>query len=193
VVPGDAVYLAAGVPHGFLNQGGGDTEIVQFFAPAGPEERYKGANGAGPSAADSIVSAPKGPQPLVRSAANAQAFAIAAGRAEIRIILDEAISGDASAYVGALTAQVGAVIPPHRHANSSEYLLVLEGVADMHIAGRRMRIQPGDAVQIPASVEHSGTIVGNDAFKAIQFYAPAGPEQRFKSVGSALPANRGTH
>jgi mannose-6-phosphate isomerase-like protein (cupin superfamily) len=41
-------------------------------------------------------------------------------------------------------------------------------------------VQAGDAVQIPPDLEHSARIVSEEPLKAVQFYTPAGPEQRFK-------------
>ena len=184
--PGTAVYVPAGVVHGFAQEGDEVTEMVQFYAPGGPEQRFKDPAATAGTTPFAGALPRRGPKPVVRAAADAKRFAIADGKAEVRIIVDEAITRDTAAYVGAITASVGAQIPPHRHANSSEYLLVLEGAASMQVAGQTLIVQPGDAVQIPSSVEHSATIVGTESFKALQFYAPAGPEQRFKGQGSIV-------
>lgn len=185
---GAAIYVPAGVVHGFNHSGEDDTELVQFYAPGGPEGRFRDASATAGTTPFTGKLPKRGAKPIVRTAAGAASHSIAAGKASIRIILDEAITSDASAYVGALTAEVGASIPLHRHANSSEYLLVLEGGAEMQVAGRSLHVQAGDAVQIPATVEHGATIVGSEDFKALQFYAPAGPEQRFKGGGPGQPA-----
>tara|TARA_R110002073_G_scaffold24260_8_gene82079 strand:- start:51828 stop:53054 length:1227 start_codon:yes stop_codon:yes gene_type:complete len=190
VEPGSAVYIPAGVVHGFKHTGESDTELVQFYAPGGPQMRFRDSAALTGTTAFEGKLPKRGAKPIVRTAAKALEHKIADGKASIRIIVDEAISGDASAYIGALTAQVGAVVPLHRHANSSEYLLVLEGAAVMQVAGRALQVQAGDAVQLPATVEHGATIVGAEEFKALQFYAPAGPEQRFKGSEAASAAGR---
>jgi putative monooxygenase len=120
---------------------------------------------------------------MVRAVADATAYRILAGKAEVRILFDAAISGQESAYLGAMTAQPGAVVPLHRHSASSEYLFVIEGEAEMSVAGRVIPVRAGDGIQIPPSVEHGVTISGGSAFKALQLYSPAGPEQRFKAGG----------
>ncbi len=187
VGPGSAIYVPKGMPHGFV-AGDSEVEVVQLYAPGGPEGRFRdSANTSGTEAfAGKLPKRGKGP--VVKAAAQADAYAIAGGKAEIRIVLDEAITKDEAAYVGALTAQPGTLIPLHRHGDSSEYLLVLEGTATMQVAGKSLQIQAGDAVQIPTNVEHGAEIGGTEAFKALQFYAPAGPEQRFKAGG---PTNAG--
>ncbi|MCP4446482.1 MAG: cupin domain-containing protein [Myxococcales bacterium] len=190
VGPGSAVYIPAGVVHGFTQEGDETTELVQLYAPGGPEGRFKDsarAEGTTPFAGELPR---RGSRPLVRTAASAQVLQIAGGKAQVRIIIDEAMSKDSSAYIGAITAEVGAEIPLHRHANSSEYLLVLEGGARMQVAGREIQVQAGDAIQLPKNVEHGARIVGTEQFKALQFYAPAGPEQRFKGAVSAATSGR---
>ncbi len=191
VEAGSAVYIPAGVVHGFSHSGDEDTELVQLYAPGGPEGRFRDASKTAGTTVFTGKLPRRGAKPVVRTAAQSKTYAIAEGKANVRIILDEDISGDAAAYIGALTAGVGAEIPLHRHANSSEYLLVLEGAAAMQVAGRAVRVQAGDAVQVPATVEHGARIVGSEDFKALQFYAPAGPEQRFKSSEAAAAVERG--
>ncbi len=184
VAPGMAIYIAPGVVHGFV-AGDEKVELVQLYAPGGPEGCFRNASKSDGTEAFTGKVSRRAPKPLVRSAAKAKAYAVAGGKAEVRILIDEDISGDPSAYIGALTAQPGAKIPLHRHGDSSELLFVIEGSATMEVAGKQIRVQAGDAVQIPSRVEHGAGIEGMEAFKALQFYAPGGPEQRFKAGGPA--------
>ena len=70
-------------------------------------------------------------------------------------------------------------MPPHVHATSVELLYVIEGSAEMKVGAETMMLQAGDAARIPMGVEHAAKVIGARAFRAIQIYTPAGPEQRF--------------
>ncbi len=185
VSPGMAIYVPPGVVHGFEQVGDETTEMVQLYAPGGPEGRFRDPTNLAGTKAVSGKAPRRGPKPLLRAVGDVPSYRIAEGKAEVRILMDETTSGDEGASLSALTAQVGAAIPLHRHENSSEYLFVLEGMAEMTVAGRRLLIQAGDAVQVPSNVEHGATIIGTEPFKALQFYASAGPEQRFKKASHA--------
>jgi mannose-6-phosphate isomerase-like protein (cupin superfamily) len=84
--------------------------------------------------------------------------------------------------VDVLTADAGAAIPSHKHATQDEELYFLSGRATTTVGKESFDIAPGDALRIPAGAVH--TVQVADKLEAIQIYAPAGPEQRFKS-GSA--------
>lgn len=181
VKPGSGIYIAAGVPHGFSHTGKEPVELVQLYTPGGPEGRFKDA---AKTAGTTPVSGPlpkRSPRPIVHSVADSTVYRIGGGKMEARILFDQVISGDRAAYLGALTAKPGTAVPPHRHSTATELLLVLEGQANMVVAGRSLSLRPGDAVQIPSGVLHQASIHGVSDFKAVQFYTPAGPEQRFKS------------
>lgn len=182
VSAGSAVYVPAGTLHGFTEVGEAPLDTLQFFVPGGPEEGL--FDDGNPSEHTTYLKSklPKrGPRPLVRSVADAEALPILGGKAEVRILFDASISGDKSAYLGAMVAKPGVVVPLHRHSESSEYLFVIEGDAEMTVAGKVIPVRAGDGIQIPPGVEHGVTISGGADFKAIQLYSPAGPEQRFKA------------
>mgnify|MGYP001826358442 CR=1 FL=1 len=133
------------------------------------------------SSANGVAGVKAARVPRVREVLESKALPILGGKGEVRILFDEATSGEAVAnYIGALTAKANAIVPAHRHSHSTEYLFVLEGRVDMDIGGQRAQLQPGDAVQIPPGVLHRAEVIGDESFKAIQFYSPGGPEQRFK-------------
>jgi quercetin dioxygenase-like cupin family protein len=181
VKPGSAIYIPAGTVHGFQHTGEDPGEVLQLYAPGGPEGRFKDpANTAGTTPFAGKLRR-RGPRPHVGHVNSVWPLKILDGQAEVRILLDEAITGDKAAYLGALSAQPGAAVPAHRHADSSEFLFVIEGQAEMKVGGRTIPVQGGDGVQIPPGIEHGVRITGADKFKAIQFYTPAGPEQRFKA------------
>lgn len=108
----------------------------------------------------------------------APAFRIADGKGVATMLLE---SGEAA--LTRLDFEDGATVPPHVHETSAEILYVLEGRAEMTVAGEKVVVEKGDAVRIPAGVEHSAKVTGS--LRAVQVYAGPGPEQRFKK-GEAL-------
>lgn len=185
VGPGSAIYVPADVVHGFVAAVDEPVVLVQLYAPGGPERRFEN-----PETTDGTVAvhraelkAPKvrrGPRPIVRATAQVEPRPISGGAGSVRILMEPESTEDDAAYVGTLTARVGAEVPLHRHSGSTELLYVLEGEARMTISGRELSVMAGDAVQIPPGVEHGASVVGAGDFKALQYYAPSGPEQRFK-------------
>ncbi len=181
IAPGSAIYLGAKVVHGLSWDADSDASMMEFHMPAIPADHFEKALPLGDTEIHEGRLPRRGPRALVRSVGDAAALRILGGKAEVRILFDEAITKSKVGYMGALTAQPGAVVPLHRHSGSSEYLFVLEGDAEMRVAGRVTPVRPGDGIQVPSGVEHGVTISGAIPFKAIQFYTPAGPEQRFKA------------
>lgn len=118
--------------------------------------------------------------PLVRSGAAAQEYDVGAGKGAVKILFDPAISKDRSAYVGRLRADHGMSIPEHVHAREAELLFIYSGFGEMGLGGKLQPVSAGDAVYIPPGVPHSFRVTSSEAVKAVQFYTPAGPEQRFK-------------
>jgi mannose-6-phosphate isomerase-like protein (cupin superfamily) len=115
------------------------------------------------------------PTPVVH-AASAPAYMIAGGKG-VATLLHNAATGSSEAAIDLLSFQDGAAVPPHVHAESAEFLYVLEGRAEMTIAGQVVVIQKGDALRVPAGVEHSAKVIGS--LQAVQVYVGPGPEQRF--------------
>lgn len=122
-----------------------------------------------------LADSPPVPAPVV-AAATAPAYTIAGGKG-VATLLHNASTGSAEAALGLLSLQDGAAVPAHVHAESAEFLYVLEGRAEMTIAGTVVAITKGDALRIPAGVEHSAKVVGS--LSAVQVYVGPGPEQRF--------------
>lgn len=95
------------------------------------------------------------------------------------------------ASVGLLIASADASVPRHNHANEWELLAILRGDGTME-KGKKpgdtkletKSVGSGKIVAIPKGVEHSFKGSGKAPFAAIQFYAPPGPEQRFKKLAA---------
>jgi mannose-6-phosphate isomerase-like protein (cupin superfamily)/uncharacterized glyoxalase superfamily protein PhnB len=78
-------------------------------------------------------------------------------------------------------------LPPHHHAAESETVHVLEGRFEMHVAGARSELGPGDSIHIPRGVEHSGGTVGDGPGRRLLVFAPAGMETFFLAAGAGRP------
>lgn len=127
----------------------------------------------------SSAPAPVAPAPATarRAVGNVPAYPIAGGKGTASILFDAA-SGSPEAALTLLVFQPGAVIPEHVH-ETVELVYVLEGAAEVTLAGEVLETSAGTAVRIPANVKHAARVVGEKPFRALQIYAPAGPEQRF--------------
>jgi quercetin dioxygenase-like cupin family protein len=181
VGPGHGIYIPAGTAHAFVHQGDEPIKLVQLYTPAGPEKRFKGGPDVGTtpvSEAEARRPARDHPVPIVVK--KPSEHTIAGGDARVAIYFEQSVTGDKAASMSVFTARPGARVPPHRHAAESEILLVLRGAGVMTVLGESYPIEPMTAVQVPANIEHSFDVIGEEPVEAIQFYTPAGPEQRFK-------------
>lgn len=131
-----------------------------------------------------VVVTPAGPAPVpvpypaLRRGADRPAYPIAGGKGTATILFDQA-SGSPDTAMTVLVLKPGAAVPTHTHDQSAELLYVIEGQASMTLEGETLTLGPGDAVRIPKGKRHDAKIIGDKPFRALQVYAPAGPEQRF--------------
>jgi len=132
----------------------------------------------GPAMPPAGSAAPRSPGPVrhVVTRAEAPLYVIAGGKGRARLYLN-ASTGARDAALSVLRLDVGADVPTHAHAASAEILLVEQGRISMVIGGRTYRAGAGDAVYIPAGVEHSAH--PEETVTAVQVYVGPGPEQRF--------------
>lgn len=184
---GDAVFVPAGAAHELVAAKA--TKLLVLFAPGGPERAWKdpAASGDGTTTALSRAQlaeiAPDAPKPLVVKAADRAELPILGGAAAVKILFDAgAANGDRAAYVGRLRADSGAEVKEHVHAAEAEVLYVTAGSADMTVEGEPVVVTAGMAVHIPPGAKHSMKVTSKEPLDAAQFYAPSGPEQRFKGT-----------
>ena len=189
VAAGDALYIPAGAPHGVENRGKQPVVAVQLYAPAGPEQRFLGRPATGTMPVTGRPAAR--PRPRVVATRAAHAYPGPGGTGQVRILFDQKAAGDTASSLEALTLAPGAVVPPHRHPASSEYLYVIEGAGVLTVAGEELALGPGDAVQIPSGIEHAFKVTGTVPVKSLQFYTPSGPEQRFRKPARPPAAQEG--
>ena len=129
--------------------------------------------------ADPVASRRPDPTYAVR-ASEVDAHRTPDGLATVRILLDEPTAGSGNASFDLLTFEPGAVVPPHVHAASTEILYVLEGTGSGLVGGEPVRVEPGVVLHIPPGTLHSFVNDGGEPVRAVQVYAPPGPEQRFR-------------
>lgn len=173
VAAGDVVWVPANSVRDIRAANG--TMAVLLVLPGGVE----GSARAGALATPLTVATPSNSGKLVTfSALGATPWPTATGSATI--IAD---SPALPAAVSLLQFRAGATVPTHRHDRESEWLYVLAGRAQITLEGITLAVDANSVVQIPAGIEHSAVI--SEDFRAVQFYTPGGPEQRFKA--SAKP------
>ena len=127
-----------------------------------------------------------GPAPVVApSAGPAQATVVHTAQAPQHVIADgkgtaTMLLGVPEASMTLLTFLPGAAVPEHTHADSGEFLSLLEGTMEVTVQGKTTVVTAGDAIHIPAGAVHSARVVGRfEQARAVQVYVGPGPEQRF--------------
>ena len=112
------------------------------------------------------------------SAQAAPTFRVANGLVDVSLL-----SAGASA-LDHLVARPGAVVPEHVHETSDELIYVISGRALMTLEGHgEFEVSAGMGVLIPRGRKHSMQVPASagEPLVAIQVYAPAGPEERFRA------------
>jgi quercetin dioxygenase-like cupin family protein len=104
-----------------------------------------------------------------------RAYPIADDRGDVRLFLDEV---EPLFAVDRLCAKKKASVPEHQHPGSDEIVYLMTGRAVVTVGDEPYTEKPGDLVSIPRGTPHA--FVVTEDMCAVQVYAPAGPEQRFK-------------
>ncbi|MEZ4363454.1 MAG: cupin domain-containing protein [Kofleriaceae bacterium] len=103
----------------------------------------------------------------------------------VTIYLDPPRTGHPELSASRLTLPAGAAVPSHQHERETELLYVLEGAGALTVGGVPVAVTPTSVLQLPASVPHAFTSTA--PVRALQFYTPGGPEQRFKAPPRSPP------
>lgn len=75
-------------------------------------------------------------------------------------------------------------LPPHRHRDEAETILVLEGEFEVVADGAPTRLAAGDSIVIPRGVVHASSEVGGRGGRRVVLFSPAGMEEFFRSAGA---------
>ncbi|MEC9464372.1 MAG: cupin domain-containing protein [Myxococcota bacterium] len=117
--------------------------------------------------------------PIVVKKDAAPIHAIGGGTGQAKLFFN-ATNGSERTALSVLTLSYGMKVPTHHHGDSDELIYVLSGVMEMTVAGTAYTVRAGDAIRIPAGVEHTAAVASKDEpVRAVQIYAVPGPEQRF--------------
>jgi len=100
----------------------------------------------------------------------------------VQIMLDTEGHGAENAGLAVLEGTPTVSVPSHTHDGSAEILLVDEGSGTLTLGEREIPVSAGARLYIPQGVPHSYASDGTSRLRAIQLYAPSGPEQRFRAV-----------
>jgi putative monooxygenase len=148
---------------------GAALHAVIVVAPGGPEGAARA--GALPTPAlTSWLSVP--PKPVIITPAQASH---AKGH---EIFVDPAKMPGVPFSASIATIAAGAEVPEHVHAKETELLYCTSGEGVLTVNGATLVLDDSSVVQIPPNTKHSA--IGKVTMRALQIYAPAGPEQRFK-------------
>jgi quercetin dioxygenase-like cupin family protein len=96
------------------------------------------------------------------------------------------------AYLGRLVGT--APVAEHVHKDSWELIYAIEATGTFVLDGKEQKLGPKQIVAVPPNTKHEWRPDAGSTLRAIQIYAPRGPEQRFKGLaasdadGRAAPA-----
>jgi mannose-6-phosphate isomerase-like protein (cupin superfamily) len=161
---GDVLYLDP--PGKVALSGAGATKLLRIVVE-GPD---------GPAGASGALSS--GGQVHAFALDKTRRWPILGGKGEVQLYLD---GRPAPFAVDRLCAKQGATVPRHEHS-ADEIVYLLSGRARTELDGKPGMQGPGDQLVIPRGTPHALTVV--EDLCAVQVYAPAGPEQRFKQAPS---------
>lgn len=175
--PGGAVTLRA--------QGGAAARVVLFAATrdGSPVGAILRDPEAGPAPRKLPAGKGKGrPMPLeVVDLHDRAALRWGAGKLEARIAWD---GKEPAAALDVIVFAPDAAVGEHAHPGAWECLLPLRVAGEVIVDGKPQRVIAGVPTCIPPDVKHAWKPAGTEPLIAIQVYAPAGAEQRFRDLAA---------
>ena len=130
------------------------------------------------------VSDPLSRPQRVASFSTSAPLVVSDGALEVRILLDADASGAEHAGLAVLTGEPSFAVPEHVHDTAAEILYFESGSGTLHLGDHDVDVGAGVTVYVPEGVPHSFEPRGTEPLRALQFYAPSGPEQRFRAMAS---------
>jgi mannose-6-phosphate isomerase-like protein (cupin superfamily) len=194
---GTAVFIPAGMPHVIENMvRSAPVEMLQIFAPLGPERVYRDPTDAKGRAAFEVIRdgskarVPPGARFAVDSLDKATVYPQPGGKTKIHLIFEPSSTGSDAVALSVGQFEPGAEIPRHSHEESAEILYILSGAGEVTIGSEKLAFAADQAIHLPENQPHAVRFKGPEKTLVVQIYAPAGPEQRFKAgaaKGAAAP------
>ncbi len=185
---GNVAFVPAGHPHVIENMGRQSTAVfLQAFAPPGPERVYRDSADVQGRADFEVLRDPKtikkqaGAKVVVRSAAETAVVPILDGKATARLLLEPSMTGSPALALGLVEFAAGAEVPRHTHPGSTEVLYVVSGGGTLTVGSETFPFAAESVIHIPPDQPHGAKFAPEEKTLAVQIYAPAGPEQRFKA------------
>jgi quercetin dioxygenase-like cupin family protein len=187
---GTAVFIPAGYPHVIENMGRQAPAIfLQAFAPPGPEKVYRNPADPEGRAEFEVIRDPgraKAPPAangklVVKSRDDAEPLDIVGGKGLARIMLEPRTTGSDALALDLLEFSPGAEVPRHQHAGSTEVVYVLSGGGTLSVGSENHKFTAEEVLHLPPDQPHAAKFTGEKTI-AVQIYAPAGPEQRFRGA-----------
>ncbi|MCU1282747.1 MAG: Cupin 2 conserved barrel domain protein, partial [bacterium] len=108
-------------------------------------------------------------------AADVKSYKLPGGKGTVKLLLD---GTGAKLAVDEIEAPEGATMTVHKHQAQDEELFFVSGRTTTTVGKQAFDTAAGDALRIPSNTTHALKVV--EPVRAIQIYAPGGPEQRFK-------------
>jgi mannose-6-phosphate isomerase-like protein (cupin superfamily) len=190
--PGDAVRFGPERGGKITNTGGAPARTIVAYARAAgsgsarPDGSEVGARMTGALRTECRAPSPPA-DPRVQASRMAsertiEPLVVAGGKLRVRILLDADGAGARHGGLAVLEGDPDATVPEHRHPESAEVLFIEDGAGEMRLGERRVTIRPGSVVYVPPNALHDFRGDGTRPLRAIQVYAPSGPEQRFRTM-----------
>ena len=185
---GMAIYIPPGMPHAIENMGRQTPAVLlEVFVPPGPEKVYRDPKDPAGRAAFEVIHDPKVANPpgakfVVAEPKPSAALPVFGGKARVTPLLDVAKTGDKSIYLGKLEAEPGVEVPRNTHPGSDEILFLATGTGELTVGSEKFPIEAPEALYIPAGQPHAAKFTGTDKAELVQIFAPAGPEDRYKTT-----------
>lgn len=198
---GTAILIPGGMPHAIENMvRTAPVEILQVFAPAGPERVYRDPlDTVGRSAFEVIrdprkAIVPDGAHFAVESFEKAPVYPQPGMKIKVHLLFEPATSDSAAVSMAVVEFEPKAELPLHAHKGSAAILYVLSGAGEIQIGDDKVKFGPDQAIHLPENQPHAARFTGPERTIALLVYAPAGPEQRWKlDAPTSAATNDGPH
>jgi len=188
---GSAIFIPADMPHVIENMvRSAPVELLQVFAPLGPERVYRDPKDEKGRAAFDVIRDPKkatvpsGAHLTAESFDKAPVHTAAGGKIKVHALFDAANTGSDAASASVVEFAAGSELPRHSHDGSAEIIYVLSGGGDVTIGSEKISFGPDQVIHIPEGQPHAVKFTGGEKTTALQIFAPAGPEQKYKTPAS---------